>query len=778
MSRLTVERMEPSNASPLGAHWDGRGTHFAVFSEHAEQLELCLFDRSARYEYKRLLFPECSNGVWHGYLPGCRPGQRYGYRAHGPYDPRSGHRFNPHKLLLDPYARLLSGEIRWHDALYGYKPDSPREDLSIDRRDSAPYLPRAVVSADTFDWGDDRPPRTPWSQTSIYEMHVRGFTMRCPQLPEAVRGTFAALGHPVVIEHLQRLGVTAVEWLPIHAFAHDRFLVDKGLRNYWGYSTLSFFCPQLSYASNASLGEIKWAIKQLHAAGIEVILDVVYNHSCEGNERGPTLSWRGLDNASYYRLLPHDARHYINDTGCGNTFNFSHPRVIQMAMDSLRYWVQEFHVDGFRFDLGVTLGREATGFDPGSGFFDALMQDPLLSRVKLISEPWDIGPGGYQIGNHPPGMAEWNGKFRDDVRKYWKGDFGLRGALAARLQGSAEMFDHHRRRPWSSVNFVTAHDGFTLEDLVSYNHKHNLANGEDNRDGANDNESFNWGVEGPTNDPMIRELRARIKRNLMSTLIFSHGTPMLLAGDEIGHSQQGNNNAYCQDSELAWLDWSLRDTSAGRGLLDFVSHLLQLRRRHPLLQGHEFLHGRRLVAPGLPDISWFDERGVAMTQDDWHNAAAKILGLRRAGLSADGRVEVFCLLHNADAAAHLFRLPLPHLPYCVLVDTRDPELRCEPLLGGQIELAAHSFVMLYASVEPQQVPAPGEAADAAAVPQPSVTAEAPPPGLPPSPGAPPTTTRPHERGRVVVEPPGDGDAQGTSAPEGQAPAARVSSSER
>jgi len=699
MPRLITDDLEHTRTPhPLGAHWDGRGTHFAVFSEHAEKVELCLFDRNARHEYRRLKMPECTNGIWHGYLPSCRPGQQYGYRVFGPYEPRNGHRFNAHKLLMDPYARFTTGQLRWHDALYGYRVGSPREDLSFDRRDSAPYVPRAVVTGHDFDWGNDRSPQTPWSQTVIYEMHVKGFTQRFEAIPENIRGTFAAMGHPAVIDHLLRLGVTAVEWLPIHGFIHDRFLVEKKKRNYWGYNSYNYFAPHLDYTSNNSLGEIRWAIRQLHAAGIEVILDVVYNHTCEGSERGPTLSWRGFDNAHYYRLLPNDRRYHINDTGCGNTINMSHPRVIQMVMDSLRYWVQEFHVDGFRFDLGVTLGREPTGFDPGCGFFDALMQDPVLANVKLISEPWDIGPGGYQIGNHPPGMAEWNGKFRDDMRRYWKGDGGMRGALAARVQGSAEMFDHHRRRPWASVNFITAHDGFTLQDLVSYNHKHNEANGENNRDGADDNESYNWGVEGPSDDPVLVEHRERVKRNLLTTLICSNGTPMMLAGDEFGQTQQGNNNCYCQDSELAWLDWSLRDGEHGAALIDFTAHLLRLRRQYTLLQGSRYLHGRVQVAANLPDIVWFDERGTSLTQEDWHNGSARLLGLRRAGRTADDQVEVLTLLHNADTAAHVFRLPEPHVPYRIIVDTCRPTLRDEPLPDGHIEVGPHSLVILVALV--------------------------------------------------------------------------------
>ncbi len=546
-----VLRLLSAPLHSLGAFFDGRGIHFAVYSEHAERMELCLFDHHGRPERARFEVPDYSNGVWHGYLPGALPGQHYGYRAYGAYEPRRGLRFNPHKLLLDPYARQLAGELRWHDALYGYRVGLPRGDLSFDRRDSAAYMPKAVVVADNFDWRDDRPPRTPWSETIIYELHVGGFTRLRDAFPEHDRGTFGALGHRASIDYLRGLGITAVELLPIHAFARDRHLLEKKLTNYWGYNTLSYFAPDAAYLSDGTLGQMKWAIQQLHAAGIEVILDVVYNHTCEGSELGPTLSLRGLDNSNYYRLLPDSPRYYINDTGCGNTINSNHPRVIQLALDSLRYWVREFHVDGFRFDLGVTLGREPHGFDSGSGFFDALLQDPELARVKLISEPWDVGPGGFQIGNHPPGFGEWNGLFRDDVRRYWRGDEAQRGIFAQRLQGSAELFDRERRHPWASVNFITAHDGFTLRDLVSYNDKHNDANGEDNRDGASENFSCNWGCEGDTDDVAILAQRDKTARNCLATILVAHGTPMLLAGDEFGQTQHGNNNAYCHDDPLS-----------------------------------------------------------------------------------------------------------------------------------------------------------------------------------------------------------------------------------
>ena len=698
MTDSTADRLQPSAPHPLGAHWDGRGTHFAVFSEHAERVELCLFEAGGRHE-TRLPMPDCTDGVWHGYLPGARPGTLYGYRAYGPFDPANGHRFNPHKLLLDPYARQLSGEMRWHDALYGYRLGAPKADLAFDRRNSADYMPKAMVVDDHFDWGKDHAPRVPWSDTVIYEMHVKGYSKRNVAFAPRDRGTFGALGHPRSIEYLKRLGVTAVELLPIHTFARDRNLLENGLTNYWGYNTLGFFAPDKAYLSDGTLGQLKWAVQQLHAADIEVILDVVYNHTCEGSELGPTLSFRGLDNVSYYRLLQDNPRHYVNDTGTGNTVNTVHPRVIQLILDSLRYWATEFRVDGFRFDLGVSLGREPNGFDPGSGFFDALMQDPLLSTLKLISEPWDIGPGGYQIGNHPPGFAEWNGRFRDDVRRYWKGDAGMRGALAARLQASAEMFDHHRRKPWASVNFVTAHDGFTLQDLVSYESKHNMANGEDGRDGSDQNESRNWGMEGPSDDAQITALRERTKRNLLTALLLSQGTPMLLAGDEFGQTQQGNNNVYCQDNELAWLDWSLPGTPRGAALRDFTARLIEIRRRHPVFQGLNFQHGRVEVAPGLSDIIWFDERGTDLSQEDWDNPNARLLGVRRAVQRKDGKLEIAILLFNSDDAPHEFKLPEPALEYRVLVDT-DGAAKPDPAPAHELyTVAAFSAVALIAEVD-------------------------------------------------------------------------------
>ena len=690
-----LARLEAGQPYPLGAHWDGHGTNFAVFSAHATAMLLCLFDAGGHHETARLPLPECTDGIWHGYLPGARPGQRYGYRAQGPYAPNEGHRFNPHKLLLDPYARRLAGELKWSDALLGYRAGSARGDLTRCRRDSAFAMPKAVIIDDSieraFDWGHDRPPRVPWSETVIYEAHLRGLTRLREDLPEHDRGTFGALGHSRTIDYLKSLGITAVELLPIQVFVSERRLVEQGLRNYWGYNPLAYFAPEPAYLSDGTLGQIKWAIKQLHAAGIEVILDVVYNHTAEGSELGPTLSFRGLDNASYYRLLPEARRHCINDSGCGNTLNLSHPRVIQLVMDSLRWWVTEFHVDGFRFDLGVTLGREDHGFDPGAGFFDALMQDPVLAPCKLISEPWDLGPGGYQIGNHPPGMAEWNGKYRDEVRRFWRGDAGMRGALAARLQGSADLFDHHRRRPWASVNFITAHDGFTLRDLVSYAHKHNEANGEDNRDGSDDHDSNGWGAEGPTEDAAINETRGRVQRAMMATLMFSHGTPMLLGGDEFGRTQHGNNNAYCQDNALSWFDWAAAESAAGQALRRYVARLIAVRRAHRSLSATRYLHGRETIAGQLVDIDWFDETGERMDPDKWAYFEGRLLAVRRAADS-----DVTLLLINNTGEPRAFRLPEPVLVWQRLVDSAAPEAASQAVADESVEVAARSVLLLSA----------------------------------------------------------------------------------
>ena len=693
----------PGLPYPLGASVDDDGVNFAIFSAHAERIELCLFDPNGRREIARYDLPECTDEIWHGYLPTLKPGQLYGYRAHGPYRPEQGHRFNPHKLLLDPYAKKLAGQVKWTDALFGYRMHSPRADLSFDRRDSAAAMPKAVVVDEAFRWGRDKAPSVSLARSVIYEAHLRGLTYRNERIRADERGTFAALSDPAVIDHLVKLGITAIELLPVHAFLQDRRLVEHQLRNYWGYNTLAFFAPEPQYLATGELGEMRQAVKRLHAAGIEVILDVVYNHTCEESELGPTLSFRGIDNASYYRLRSDDPRYCINDTGCGNTVNTAHPRVIQLIMDSLRYWVDEFHVDGFRFDLGVTLGREATGFDPNGGFFDALRQDPTLARVHLISEPWDIGPGGYQLGNHPPGIAEWNGRYRDDTRRFWKGDAGVRGALAARLLGSADVFDHQHRRPSASVNFITAHDGFTMADLASYNRKHNDANQEGNRDGADDNHSFNWGVEGPTDDPGIRETRLKVQRSMLMTLMFSQGTPMLLAGDEFGRTQQGNNNAYCQDSAISWLDWDQADSPAGRALTAFTARLTRLRAEYAPLRANYFMNGRSDLGSGLNDIAWFDERGAAMTQEAWGFTEGRLLACRRIctrATAADG-LEATLLLFNGASEIHAFTLPAPAIAWRVAVDSADPDRVDEAWSGDPIELEPHSCVLLVAHHHPE-----------------------------------------------------------------------------
>ena len=685
--------LEPGSPYPLGATWDGLGVNFAVFSAHAEQIDLCLFDPSGRREIARMPLPEKTDEVFHGYLPDARAGLLYGFRAHGPYEPQDGHRFNPHKLLLDPYAKQIAGEVRWSDALYGYRLHSPRADLTMDRRDSAPAMPKAVVTDDVFNWGDDRPPNTPWSDTVIYEAHVRGLTMLRQDIRAHERGTFAALASPPMIEHYKRLGVTAIELLPIHAFLQDRVLVEKGLRNYWGYNTLGFFAPEARYLSDGSLNELKVAIRRLHAAGLEVILDVVYNHTAEGSELGPTLSFRGLDNASYYRLIEGEPRYCVNDTGTGNTVNLSHPRVLQVVMDSLRYWVEAYHVDGFRFDLGVTLGREAHGFDPGSGFFDALRQDPTLARVKLISEPWDIGPGGYQLGHHPPGFGACNDRFRDSVRRFWRGDGGQRPELAARLAGSSDLFDRRSRKPWASINYVASHDGYTLADATSYVARHNHANGEENRDGHHENYSANWGVEGPTFDPVIRAIRGRVARAMLTTTIFANGTPMLLAGDEFGRSQRGNNNAYAQDNEISWIDWTLAEEDEGAALTAFVARLIALRKAQPVLRSKNFLHGREEPAPGVLDIAWFDEHGEPISAEAWNDPAERTLTLRRAERREDGSTPILTLMLNPTDKDRAFRLPSPGLPTFLLIDSARPDAPEGVVDREVVQVAAKSAVL-------------------------------------------------------------------------------------
>ncbi|MGH6876056.1 MAG: glycogen debranching protein GlgX [Rhizomicrobium sp.] len=691
-----ADKLEPGLPYPLGAMWDGMGVNFAVFSAHATRMQLCLFDAAGRREMARLDLPEWNENVWHGYLPNAQPGLIYGYRAHGPYDPQNGLRFNPHKLLLDPYAKTLTGRFRWTDAVFGYRVNSARADLSFDRRDSAPAMVKAAVVSDGgFNWGDDKRPNTPWSDTLVYETHVRGFTRLLDCVPPRERGTFAGLAHPFVVEHLKRLGITAIELLPVHAFLQDRRLLQMKLGNYWGYNTLAFFAPEPRYLASGDANEMRMAVRRLHAAGIEVILDVVYNHTCEGNEMGTTLCWRGLDNTSYYRLSPESRRHGIDDTGTGNTLNVAHPQVLRMVLDSLRYWAQSFHVDGFRFDLGVTLGREEQGFDPGSGFFDALQQDPELSRLKLISEPWDLGPGGYQLGHHPPGFAEWNDYFRDCVRDFWRGCPGTRPELARRISGSADLFEHDGRKPWASINFVTAHDGMTLEDLVSYSGKHNEANGENNADGNADDHSSNWGTEGPDADETVTALRARVKRSMLMTLLGATGTPMMLGGDEFGRSQKGNNNAYCQDNEISWFDWTLKDSDRGGELLQFTQRLTAIRRN--LFRPRAFLHGAKQISPGIADMEWLDERAMRLSDADWSNGEGRALVLYLSRTAANGHARVSALAMNASGDALEFHL-IAKVRWRMLLDSAAPR-RDETALDQPLyRIEPHAAVMFEGEV--------------------------------------------------------------------------------
>ena len=701
-----ASRVREGQPFPLGATWSGLGVNFALFSAHATKVELCLFDDAGKREIERIELPEYTDEVWHGFLPDARPGTIYGYRVHGPYEPEHGHRFNPHKLLLDPYAKAVVGQIQHHPSLFGYKMETT-DDRTFDARDSAAHMLKCRVIDQAFTWGEDRPPRTPWERTVVYELHVRGYTRLHPAVPEPLRGTFRGLTDPEVLTHLTDLGVTAVELLPIHTFVNDSYLIDKGLTNYWGYNTISFFAPARRYASvpDFAFAEFKEMVARLHDAGIEVILDVVYNHTAEGNELGPTLSFKGIDNASYYRLLPDQARYYINDTGTGNTLNLSHPRVLQMVNDSLRYWVEEMHVDGFRFDLGTILAREPYGFDEGGGFLDSCRQDPVLSSVKLITEPWDCGPGGYQVGRFPPGWAEWNDRFRDGVRSFWKGDEGTLADFASRITASADLFNRRGRKPWASVNFVTAHDGFTLHDLVSYDDKHNDQNGEDNRDGSSNNRSWNHGAEGPTDDPEINELRERQKRNMLATLLFSQGTPMLLAGDEFGRTQKGNNNAYCQDNEISWVNWD--HDAAGKALNRFTERLARLRRDYPVLRHTRYLTAAWDEDLGLKDSTWLTPAGTEMTPDQWRDGHARSLGFlldgraQPSGIRRRGSGTTLLLVVNAHHDVVLFTLPEAKggRDWERLVDTNlpdedeDPEDRVHFDCGNQYAVTGRSLLL-------------------------------------------------------------------------------------
>jgi glycogen operon protein len=649
-------RIAEGTPFPLGATWNGSGVNFALFSAHATKVELCLFDDTGETEIERIELPEYTDEVWHVFVPNLKPGAVYGYRVHGPYEPEQGHRFNPNKLLLDPYAKAHIGELKWAPEIFGYTLDSEEGDLSFDERDSAPFVPKCKVVDANFSWSHPERNAQPWERVIFYETHVRGFTKRHPEVPEPLRGTFAGLGQPVVLDYIKSLGVTSVELLPIQTFVNDSYLLDKGLTNYWGYNTIGFFAadPRFFASPVDSVSEFKEMVDRFHNASLEVILDVVYNHTAEGNERGPTLSFKGIDNASYYRLMPDEPRYYINDTGTGNTLNLSHPRVLQMVTDSLRYWVTEMKVDGFRFDLATILGRELHGFDEGGGFLDSCRQDPVLSAVRLVAEPWDCGPGGYQVGGFPPGWAEWNDRFRDTVRGYWKGDEGEVPDLAKRLTGSGDKFNHRGRRPWASVNFVAAHDGFTLNDMVSYNDKHNDANGEDGKDGHSDNKSWNMGVEGPTDDPEIRQQRERQKRNLLATLLLSQGTPMILAGDEFGRTQKGNNNAYCQDNEISWVDWEGIDDD-GRALIEFVKNLTTLRHRLPVLRRGRFITGEYNEALDVTDARWLAPDGSDLSQDQWDDPS-----MRCFGLVIDGRAQASGIRRPASDATLLLVLNAHH----------------------------------------------------------------------------------------------------------------------
>jgi isoamylase len=631
---------------PLGATWDGEGVNFALYSEHAERVELCLFDARGRRETERMELRERTDFVWHAYLPDARPGTLYGYRVHGPWAPEQGLRFNPHKLLLDPYARMLAGAFRWSDAVFGHRVGGRREDLVADPRDSAACVPKCQIVDPAFTWGEDRRPAVPWHDTVIYELHVKGYTQLNQLVPPPLRGTYAGLASAPVIEHLRRLGVTAVELLPVHAFVDEKRLAQAGLRNYWGYNSIGFFAPEMRYSATGTLGEFKTMVQTLHSAGIEVILDVVYNHTGEGDRLGPTLAYRGIDNRVYYRLERDNPREYVNHAGTGNTLNVAHPAVLQLVMDSLRYWVTEMHVDGFRFDLATTLARGAHAFDAHGPFLAAIRQDPVVSRVKLIAEPWDLGEGGYQVGGFPPGWAEWNAKYRDAVRSYWKGDGGLMGELALRLSGSSDLYGRDGRGPAASVNFVTAHDGFTLRDLVSYNDKHNAANMEDDRDGESNNRSWNCGLEGPADDPAILALRERQQRNFLATLLFSQGVPMLAAGDELCRTQHGNNNAYCQDNETSWVDWSM--PYEARALLEFTSRVVALRNAHPLFRRRTFFHGRAERDPAVKDIHWLNPDGREMSDRDWEQSFARCLGVLMSGRGLTERDERGNLVEDDD----------------------------------------------------------------------------------------------------------------------------------
>ncbi|HEX3567522.1 MAG TPA: glycogen debranching protein GlgX [Acidimicrobiales bacterium] len=697
-------RIWPGSPHPLGATWDGEGVNFAIFSEHATSVELCLFDTPESAEPSaQVSMAAATDRVWHAYLPDVRPGALYGYRVDGPYKPEEGHRFNPAKLLIDPYANAVSGTIRWSDELYGYTIGDPAEDLSQDPRDSAGAMPKCVVADPAFTWGDDRAPNTPWNRTVIYECHVRGMTMRHPGVPEDLRGTYLGLASDPIIDHLVGLGVTAVELMPTHQFVADRHLVERGLTNYWGYNSIAFLAPHVGYATGGlgqQIGEFKSMVRTLHRAGLEVILDVVYNHTGEGNHLGPTLSLRGIDNASYYRLNPDDPRYHVDFTGTGNSLNIMHPRAMALIMDSLRYWVTDMHVDGFRFDLAPVLVR---GYEAGhpSAFFEIIQQDPVLSKVKLIAEPWDVGPDGYQLGRFPPGWSEWNGAFRDAIRRFWRGDPGQVPELASRLTGSSDIYAPSGRRTYASVNFVTCHDGFTLTDLVSYEQRHNEANGENNQDGASDNLSRNWGVEGPSPSVRIERARDRMKRNLLTTLMFSQGVRMILGGDEIGRTQNGNNNAYCQDSEISWVDWDVGET--GTALCAFTRDLISIVEDNPILRRRDFFTGKS-IGDQARDVMWVRPDGEMMTEEDWQDPENRSIGMLLPGRAADdidfrGRLvksNSLLLLLNASTRSRSWTLPRLEWPgrWEELISTARPGEPGRTVRTSAVNLTAHSSLLL------------------------------------------------------------------------------------
>jgi glycogen operon protein len=678
--KLTLcSRISEGHPFPLGATWDGQGVNFAIFSAHATKVELCLFDSEGKIELERIELPEYTDEVWHGYLPNLQPGQVYGYRVHGPYEPLAGHRFNPNKLLIDPYAKQLVGTLIWDEALFGYTIGHPDMDLSFDERDSAPYVPKAKVIDPVFDWNGKQAHRVPWDKTVIYEAHVRGISKLHPSVPEKLRGTCAGLANKDLLEHIKSIGVTSVELLPIHAFLHDNHLLEKGLKNYWGYNSIAFLTPHAEYLASGHLNEFKEMAASLHDAGLELILDVVYNHTAEGSELGPTLSMRGIDNATYYRLLPDNPRYYVNDSGTGNTLDLTHPCVVRLVTDSLRYWAAEMGVDGFRFDLGTILAREDTGFNERHGFHVACRQDPVLSQLKLIAEPWDCGLGGYQVGAFPPGWLEWNDRFRDTVRAFWRGDAGKLPELASRVTASGDLFNWGGRRPFASVNFVTAHDGFTLRDLVSYNEKHNEANGDENRDGSDNNISYNYGAEGDTDNEHIRQVRLRQIRNFLTTLLLSQGTPMLVAGDEYGRSQQGNNNVYCQDNELSWLSWEWDEEA--KGLVEFTKKLTALRRDYPILRRGRFLVGAYNEELGVKDITWLTPSGIEMDDALWGSTPISCLGIildgraQPSGIHRRGGDATLLIIFNAHHEPIDFTLPEVAQGCCWLrlLDTNSPQ---------------------------------------------------------------------------------------------------------